>query len=95
MGESADVMVNLKSSILADSGSRLLNRSLVIILFLLMVSVSSIMYINFDDELYKYAFSSSSGVLGFIVFLCYTVCSENAHSLCSSTQTIEDDDVKQ
>ncbi|CAL1285808.1 unnamed protein product [Larinioides sclopetarius] len=75
--------------------SRLLNRSLVIILFLLMVSVSSIMYINFDDELYKYAFSSSSGVLGFIVFLCYTVCSENAHSLCSSTQTIEDDDVKQ
>ncbi|GFT33944.1 uncharacterized protein NPIL_646021 [Nephila pilipes] len=75
--------------------SRLLNRSLVIILFLLLVSVSSIMYINFDDELYKYAFSSSSGVLGFIVFLCYTVCSENAHSLCSSTHTIEDDDVKQ
>ncbi|GFY42663.1 uncharacterized protein TNIN_431861 [Trichonephila inaurata madagascariensis] len=61
--------------------SRLLNRSLVIILFLLLVSVSSIMYINFDDELYKYAFSSSSGVL--------------AHSLCSSTHTIEDDDVKQ
>ncbi|KAF8789287.1 Adhesion G protein-coupled receptor B3 like protein [Argiope bruennichi] len=75
--------------------SRLLNRSLVIIVFLLIVSVSSIMYINFDDELYKYAFSSSSAVLGFIVFLCYTVCSENAHSLCSSTQTIEDDDVKQ
>ncbi|GIY14657.1 uncharacterized protein CDAR_266171 [Caerostris darwini] len=75
--------------------SRLLNRSLIIILFLLMVSVSSIMYINFDDDLYKYAFSSSSGVLGFIIFLCYTVCSENAHSLCSSSHTIEDDDVKQ
>ncbi|GIX68509.1 hypothetical protein CEXT_308791, partial [Caerostris extrusa] len=39
--------------------------------------VNSIMYINFDDDLYKYAFSSSSGVLGFIIFLCYTVCSEN------------------
>ncbi|XP_035213408.1 cadherin EGF LAG seven-pass G-type receptor 2-like isoform X3 [Stegodyphus dumicola] len=75
--------------------SRLLNRSLVIILFLLMVSVSSIMYINFEDEIYKYAFSSSSGVLGFIVFLCYTVCSENAHSLCSSSHPIEDEDEKQ
>ncbi|GIX85962.1 uncharacterized protein CEXT_764621, partial [Caerostris extrusa] len=32
---------------------------------------------------------------GFIIFLCYTVCSENAHSLCSSSHTIEDDDVKQ
>ncbi|GIX92968.1 uncharacterized protein CEXT_606731 [Caerostris extrusa] len=40
-----------------DSKSRLLNRSLIIILFLLMVSVSSIMYINFDDDLYKASLS--------------------------------------
>ncbi|KAG8181872.1 hypothetical protein JTE90_007197 [Oedothorax gibbosus] len=72
--------------------SCLLNRSLVIILFLLSVSVSSIMYVNFDDELYKYAFSSSSGMLGFMVFLCYTVCSENAPSLCFSAHTIEEED---
>ncbi|XP_015925435.1 uncharacterized protein [Parasteatoda tepidariorum] len=75
--------------------SRLLNRSLIIILFLLMVSASSFMYINFDDELYKFIFSSASGVLGLMVFLCYTICSENAHSLCSSGNSIEDEDEKQ
>ncbi|XP_067141249.1 LOW QUALITY PROTEIN: uncharacterized protein [Centruroides vittatus] len=74
--------------------SRLLHRSLIISSTLLLVSFSSILYINFDDSIFKYFFSLCSAFLGLVIFGCYTVCSENPHSPCNSDCPIDEEGEK-
>ncbi|XP_067123304.1 uncharacterized protein [Centruroides vittatus] len=75
--------------------TKLLCRSLVISVALLLTSVFSILYINYEDDIFKYLFSFSSAALGLIVFLCYTFCSENAFLLCCPKTSNDDDDEKE
>ncbi|XP_023218796.1 adhesion G protein-coupled receptor E3-like isoform X3 [Centruroides sculpturatus] len=75
--------------------TKLLCRSLVISVTLLLTSVFSILYINYEDDIFKYLFSFSSAALGLIVFLCYTFCSENAFLLCCPKTSNDNDDEKE
>lgn len=83
-----------KQKIIANR-TKLLCRSLVIAVALLLTSVFSILYINYEEEIFKYLFSFSSAALGIIIFLCYTVCSENAFLLCCPKTSNDNDDEKE
>lgn len=74
--------------------SRLLHRSLIISSTLLVVSFSSVLYINFEDGIFKYFFSLCSACLGFVIFGCYIICSENPHSPCNSDCPIDEEGEK-
>ncbi|XP_076333592.1 uncharacterized protein LOC143237832 isoform X2 [Tachypleus tridentatus] len=55
----------------------MLRRSLFIFLLLLLVSTSSILFTNFEENIFNYFFSLSSALLGIFIFVFYTVKSEN------------------
>ncbi|XP_022254810.1 uncharacterized protein LOC111088575 [Limulus polyphemus] len=79
----------LQRKILNRAG--MLRRSLFIFLLLLLVSTSSILFANFEENIFNYFFSLSSALLGIFIFVFYTVKSENYHQISHCFSTNEKD----
>ncbi|GIZ03255.1 uncharacterized protein CEXT_150911, partial [Caerostris extrusa] len=60
----------------------LLHRSLLLTSSLLFMSMASILYVNFEQKIYEILFAVSAVLVGLVVFLSYTFCSERHFLLC-------------
>ncbi|XP_076317330.1 uncharacterized protein LOC143229213 isoform X2 [Tachypleus tridentatus] len=62
---------------------RLVNCSLCVLIALIVVSSSSIFYINIECVASKYMFALSSAILGLVIFIVFIAYAENRRQICS------------
>ncbi|XP_054708050.1 uncharacterized protein LOC129217735 [Uloborus diversus] len=80
-GKVADFLQSKKVRV-GNSRIKLLHRSLLLTTTLLFMSMASILYVNFRHKIYEYIFAFSSVMVGLVVFLSYTFCSERHFLRC-------------
>ncbi|XP_076329725.1 uncharacterized protein LOC143235440 isoform X2 [Tachypleus tridentatus] len=59
----------------------LINRSIFVLIALILMSSSSVLYTNNDSSVSKYVFAFASSLLGLVTFLLFTVHGENRHQI--------------
>ncbi|XP_035212177.1 uncharacterized protein LOC118186215 isoform X2 [Stegodyphus dumicola] len=87
-GKVADFLQNKKVRV-SNNRIKLLHRSLLLTTTLLLMSMASILYVNFELKIYEYFFATSSVTVGLVVFLSYTFCSEKDSDMRSGTDSFK------